>query len=113
MVTRPDDRQEISVAQAGCVYTPIPAEVDVPWPGGTFSFQIVQQSLPASCGGPTQQACQWAAITSDAWITITTPMPRVSDDVVDLTIAGNPDGPLRTGEVRVRGQIIRIVQRAR
>jgi hypothetical protein len=87
--------------------------LDIPWPGGTYSFQIVQQSMPASCGGPRQNACQWSAVTENPWIAITTPMPRVGDDVVNLTITENPTALERTGQVRVRGNTVQIVQRGR
>lgn len=109
----PEHRIDVRVSQAGCVYGVDPATVDVAWPGGTYSFRVVQQSLPASCGGPRQDACLWSATTEAWWITVMTPMPRVGDDEVTLKMTGNPTGPMREGLVMVRDQVVRVVQRAR
>ena len=107
----PTAGQNVRVAQAGCHYSVTVPSINVVAGGGPAQFGVYQQSDPYTCGGPLQNACMWIAQPDVSWITVTTAMPQYGDNPqVRLTIAGN-DGPAaRSGNVRVRDQVVRITQ---
>jgi len=108
----PTAGQNVRVSQAGCRYAVSTAGLSVPADGGTFSFDVYQQSDPLECGGPLQNGCVWSAAPDVPWITITTSMPHAGDDRVSFRVASNADG-VRSARITVRDQAVTIVQAAR
>jgi hypothetical protein len=99
--------------QAGCRYAVSTASISMVAGGGGAQFDVFQQSDPYTCGGPLQNACLWTAQPDVAWITVTTSMPQAGDNRVQLTIAANDSPVARSGNVRVRDQVVRITQAGR
>jgi hypothetical protein len=54
----PTAGQNVQVSQAGCRYSVSTTTLSVPADGGSFSFDVYQQSDPIECGGPLQNGCQ-------------------------------------------------------
>jgi hypothetical protein len=102
--------QNLHIAQAGCRYAVSTTAIAVAATGGTSQINVVQQSDPYTCGGPTQSACLWTAQSDVAWITITTTMPQAGDNPVSFTIAANDSTSVRSGRITVRGLVVRIDQ---
>jgi len=94
----PTAGQNIHVAQAGCRYGVSKTVIAIGAAGGLASFDVLQQSDPAECGGATQDRCVWSARSEVPWITITTSMPRSSS---------------RTGRIVVRDKVVTVVQAAK
>ena len=103
-------RSNVHVAQAGCHYAVSAGAVSVAAAGGPAQFSVIQESEPYTCGGPLQNGCMWIAQSDVPWITVTTSMPQYGDNPVQLTIAVNDGTTPRSGNVRVRDQIVRITQ---
>jgi hypothetical protein len=101
---------EVRIAQGGCRYWVSDTAFQVIASGSTHTFDVLQQSEPASCGGPLQNACRWSAQPTVAWITILTPMPRSGDDRVSFRVDANPGGGSRAGTIVVRDQVVTITQ---
>jgi Viral BACON domain/Putative binding domain, N-terminal len=108
----PTAGQNIQVSQAGCRYAVSTTGVNVPADGGTFTFDVYQQSDPLECGGPLQNGCVWSATTDAGWVTITTSTPRAGDDRVTFKVASNSGGT-RSAQIRVRDKSVSVVQAAR
>ena len=106
----PTAGQNVRVAQAGCHYAVSTAAISVGVAGGPARFDVYQQSEPLTCGGPLQNGCVWTAQADVSWITVTTSMPQAGDNPVQLTIGQNTTGAARSGNVRVRDQVVRITQ---
>lgn len=106
----PTAGQNLRISQAGCRYTVTKTTIDMPAAGGSATFDVVQQSDPTICGGPTQDACVWSAVSDASWVVVTTPMPQRGDRPVTLNVAANSGGVARSGTVRVRDRTIRINQ---
>jgi hypothetical protein len=102
--------QTVQVAQAGCLYSVSPVAVSFTAAGGTGTVDVFQQTQPNECGGPLQNACLWTASADQAWITVTTSMPRSGDDTVRFVVSANPTSSLRTGTITVRDKAVRITQ---
>ena len=107
----PTAGQNIHVEQAGCLYGVSTASFTIAAAGGSASFDVVQQSVPNTCGGPLQDRCVWSATSGVAWITITSPMPRSGDNPVAFTVAANA-GAARTGRITVRDKVVTVTQSA-
>jgi len=105
--------QNVRVAQAGCRYAVSTSAISVVAAGGAARFDVFQQSDPYTCGGPLQNACVWTAQADVPWITVNTSMPQAGDNPVQLTIAANDSSSARSGNVRVRDQVVRITQAGR
>jgi len=108
----PTAGQNVRVSQAGCRYAVSTTGLSVPADGGTFSFDVYQQSDPLECGGPLQNGCVWSAAPDAPWIAITTAMPHTGDDRVSFTVASNADG-VRSARITVRDKAVTIVQAGR
>jgi hypothetical protein len=106
----PTAGQNVRVSQAGCHYAVSTAAISVVAVGGAARFDVYQQSEPLTCGGPLQNGCVWTAQADVPWITVTTSMPQAGDNPVQLTIAANDSTAARSGNVRVRDQVVRITQ---
>jgi hypothetical protein len=104
--------QNLRVLQAGCYYGVSTSNIDVATVGGQGHFDVVQQSDPQLCGGPTQNGCQWTAVSNAPWITITTPMPQRGDNPVTFVVSPNNTGASRTGTIVVRDKVVTITQQA-
>lgn len=102
--------QNVLVEQAGCTYATSVDTVAVPATGGTASFDVLQQSIPVSCGGPLQDRCQWRATTTAPWITITTTGDRVGDNPVAFTVAANTSTEPRSATIVVRDRVVTVTQ---
>jgi hypothetical protein len=109
----PTAGQNVRVLQAGCLYAVSTAAVSVGAAGGPDRFEVLQHSVPNSCGGPLQNACQWSAHSDVSWITITTTMPQAGDNPVSFTVAANDSTSARSGTITVRDKVVRITQSGR
>lgn len=109
----PTAGQNLRIAQAGCTYGVSQSAFSFSASAGSGTFQVVQQSIPITCGGPTQDACLWTATSNVPWITITSSMPRRGDDPVNFTVAANDCTQPRTGQIQVRDRIVTITQAGR
>ena len=105
----PTAGQNVRVAQAGCRYAVSAGTMPVPAAGGSFAFDVYQQSDPLECGGPLQDRCVWTAATGAAWIAISTPMPQAGDNRVSFRVAPNT-GSARSATITVRDKTVTILQ---
>jgi hypothetical protein len=105
----PTAGQNVRVAQAGCLYGVSRDAFAFTTAGGAGTFDVVQQSVPNTCGGATQDRCLWTAVSDVPWITITSSMPRTGDNPVAFTVAANT-GAARTGRITVRDRVVSITQ---
>ena len=103
--------QNLHVAQAGCLYGVSRSSVDVAAAGGVANFDVLQQSMPNTCGGPLQDACVWTARSDVSWIAVTTHMPQVGDNPVSISVSANT-GAARTGHVVVSDKTVTVTQAA-
>ena len=106
----PTAGQNLQVMQAGCLYAVSTGSIAIAAGGGPSQFNVIQQSVPITCGGPLQDACVWTAQSNVPWITIDTPMPQVGDDPVRFTVAPNPGPDARIGIITVRDKTVRVTQ---
>jgi Putative binding domain, N-terminal/Viral BACON domain len=106
----PTAGQNVRVFQAGCLYSVTRSAITMPVSGGSANFDVLQQSVPNTCGGATQNACVWTAQADVPWITIVTSMPQAGDNRVSFTAAGNATGVARTGNIRVRDKTVVVTQ---
>jgi hypothetical protein len=102
--------QNIRVLQAGCLYSVSTAALTVAAAGGPGRFDVYQMAQPNTCGGATQNACQWTAQSDVPWITMTTSMPQAGDNPVAFTVAANVTTTARTGRITVRDKVVQITQ---
>jgi len=109
----PTAGQNIHVSQAGCVYAVSRTDISIGAPGGTATFDVIQQSLPNTCGGATQDRCLWTAQSDVPWITITSSMPRTGDNPVTFTVAANDGTSPRVGRIAVRDKTVTVAQAGR
>ena len=105
--------QNIRVAQAGCLYAVSLSAFSFTATGGSGTFDVIQQSVPNTCGGATQDRCVWTAQSDVPWITITGSMPRSGDNPVPFTVASNDGSASRTGRITVRDKVVVITQAGR
>ena len=106
----PTAGQNLRIMQAGCSYAVSTSAVNIAAAGGTGRFDVIQQSDPYTCGGPTQNGCVWTAQADVSWITITTTMPQAGDNPVSFTVAPNGTAAARTGRITVRGKVVQVTQ---
>ena len=102
--------QNVRVLQAGCLYAVSTSAISIAAAGGSGRFDVVQQSVPNTCGGATQDRCTWTAQADVPWITVTTAMPRAGDNPVSFTVAANPTTAARSGRITVRDKVVQITQ---
>jgi len=103
----------IRVAQAGCLYAVSRSAFSYTASAGSGTFDVIQQSVPNTCGGPTQDRCVWTAVSDVSWITITSSMPRSGDNPVAFTVATNDGAASRVGRIAVRDKVVVITQAGR
>ena len=96
--------------QAGCYYGVSTSNITVAAVGGQGHFDVLRQSDPQLCGGPTENACLWTAVSQVPRITITTPMPQRGDNPVNVVVSPNNTGATRTGTIVVRDKTVTIIQ---
>ncbi|MFM1769790.1 MAG: hypothetical protein RJA22_2319 [Verrucomicrobiota bacterium] len=91
----------VTLRQAGrpCVYTLSPTNRNHGTSAATNSF-----SINADAG------CAWAATTTNAWISLATPVAGTGPGAVTYQIAANPDAQERIGHIEVAGQILTLRQ---
>jgi len=106
----PTQGQNVQVQQAGCVYAVTQSSFAFAATGGASMFDVLQQSIPNSCGGALQDRCIWSATSTVPWIVVTTSMPRQGDDRVSFTVQSNATGSTRVGTIVVRDQVVQITQ---
>ncbi len=107
----PTAGQNLRVLQAGCHYAVSHSEFNVVATGGwPFTFDVIQQSDPYTCGGATQDRCIWTAVSNVSWITITSSMPRAGDNPVAFVVAPNNEAAVRVGTIIVRDKAVAITQ---
>ena len=109
----PTAGQNIRVAQAGCLYAVSRGAFSFTSGAGTGTFNVIQQSEPNTCGGPTQDRCVWTAQSDVPWVTITSAMPRSGDNPVAFTVAANDGAAERVGRIAVRDKVVVITQAGR
>jgi Viral BACON domain/Putative binding domain, N-terminal len=107
----PTAGQNIRVSQAGCTYAVSRSSISFASSGGSGTFDVIQQSVPNTCGSATQDRCVWTATSNVPWITVTSSMPRAGDNPVTFTVAPNT-GPAREGRITVRDKVVVITQAA-
>jgi hypothetical protein len=86
---------QLTVAQTpitACIYTLSPASQNVPFGGGTFSFNATRN---------TANGCSWSVSTSTPWITLTGAMSGLSPGVITFAVAANTSPSSRNGTVSV------------
>jgi hypothetical protein len=106
----PTAGQNIRIAQAGCQYAVSQNSFSIAASGGGGTFNVIQASVPNTCGGPTQDRCVWSAVSDVPWISIAGTMPRSGDDRVTFTVAANATGAARVGRITVRDKVVVINQ---
>jgi hypothetical protein len=106
----PTAGQNIRVAQAGCLYAVTQSAFSFASGGGGGTFDVLQQSVPNTCGGALQNQCVWTARSNASWITVTTSMPRSGDEPVSFTVAANAGAASRVGTITVRDKVVTITQ---
>jgi hypothetical protein len=106
----PTAGQNVRVAQAGCLYAVSQSSFTFAAGGGPGSFNVVQQSVPNTCGGATQDRCIWSAVADVPWIAVTGSMPRAGDNPVAFTVAPNTTGAARVGRITVRDRVVVVNQ---
>lgn len=109
----PTAGQNIHVTQAGCRYAVSRSAFSFAAAGGSGTFDVLQESDPNTCGGPTQDRCVWTARSDASWVSVTTSMPRSGDNPVTFVVADNNGAAARTGTVTVRDQVVTITQAGR
>jgi hypothetical protein len=109
----PTAGQNIHVSQAGCLYAVSRSAFSFASTGGAGTFDVIQQSEPNTCGGPTQDRCVWTALSDVSWITITSGMPRSGDNPVSFTVAPNDSAASRVGRLTVRDKVVVVTQTGR
>jgi hypothetical protein len=109
----PTAGQNLRVAQAGCLYAVTRSAFSFTSSGGSDKFDVIQQSDPNTCGGPTQDRCVWTAQSDVPWITITSSMPRAGDNPVAFTVATNDGSASRVGTITMRDKVVVITQAGR
>ena len=109
----PTAGQNIRVAQARLRYAVSRAAFNMVAAGGSFTFDVIQQSDPYTCGGATQDRCMWTAQSNVPWITITSSMPRAGDNPVAFVVASNDASVTRVGTITVRDKAVVITQTGR
>jgi hypothetical protein len=102
--------QNIRVAQAGCLYAVSRSDISIAAAGGSASFDVLQQSVPNSCGGATQDRCIWTAVSDVPWITVTSSMPSAGDNPVAFTVMANVGTTARVGRITVRDKVVIVTQ---
>ena len=105
----PTAGQNVRVSQAGCRYAVSVGTMPVPAAGGSFSFDVYQQSDPTECGGPLQDRCVWTASTGASWIALSTSRPQAGDGRVSFRVSPNA-GPARSATIAVRDKTVTVVQ---
>ena len=109
----PTAGQNIRIAQAGCVYAVSRSAFSLTAAATAGTFDVIQQSVPNTCGGATQDRCIWTAVSDVPWITITSGMPRSGDNPVAFAVAANDSTASRVGRITVRDQVVVITQAGR
>ena len=109
----PTAGQNIHVTQAGCVYAVSRSDISIAAAGGAATFDVIQQSVPNTCGGATQDRCVWTAQSDVPWITITSSMPRSGDNPVSFAVAANDGTAPRVGRITVRDKVVVVTQSGR
>jgi hypothetical protein len=105
----PTAGQNLQVAQAGCRYGVSQNQFTIPTAGGAFTFDVLQETDPNTCGGPLQDACAWSAVSSATWVVVPAGTRR-GDNPVHFTVAPNSSGTARTATITVRDQVVHITQ---
>jgi C1A family cysteine protease len=91
--------QDFTAGTSGCSYTISPVSQLFSDSGGTGNV-----SVTASAG------CNWAAVSNDGWIVITSGASGSGNATVQFTISPNSGSPSRTGTMIVAGQTVTIHQ---
>jgi hypothetical protein len=102
--------QNVRVMQAGCLYAVSTGAMSIPADGGPGRFDVIQQSVPNTCGGATQDRCTWTAQADVSWIVVTTTMPQAGDNPVSFTVTANSTTVARSGTITVRDKVVQITQ---
>jgi len=105
--------QNLQIQQAGCTYAVSTNAITVPAAGGPGRFDVIQESDPYTCSGPTQNGCKWTAQSDVPWITVTTWMPQVGDNPVSFSAAPNDGTVARTGRITVRNRTVTVTEAGR
>jgi hypothetical protein len=109
----PTAGQNIHVAQAGCTYAVSRSDISMGAAGGVATFDVLQQSVPNTCGGATQDRCVWTAQADVPWITITSSMPRSGDNPVAFAVTAHDGTTPRVGRITVRDKTVVVTQSGR
>jgi hypothetical protein len=83
---------------SGCTFTLTPPAQNFIKDGGTASVTVA-----------TQAGCNWTALPSNSWITITSGAAGTGNGSVGYSVAANT-GPQRSGSINIGGQTLSITQ---
>ena len=84
---------------SGCTYDVAPDSASFAAAGGTATLTVA-----------AQPGCGWAAISQDAWITVSAGSPGTGNGAVQYAVAANTAATGRTGTLVVAGQPVTITQ---
>ena len=90
--------QTFTVTQVNCSATLSPNKQDVPEEGGSFSVSVT-----------TQLGCEWQAIESLNWVTVTSGSIGTGNGTVTFTVSSNT-GKARSGNIAIAGKNLPIDQ---
>jgi hypothetical protein len=86
-------------AERDCTATLDPATRDIGWSGGTDDFYL---DIP--------EGCSWTATSNATWLTPSGSDSGIGGDLVDYTVAPNPDASPRTAALSIAGKTFRVTQ---
>ena len=66
----------------------------------------------ATVGVTSQPGCQWNAVSSASWLTVTSGAPANGNGTVSYSIAANPDPAPRSATITIAGQTLTVTQNA-
>jgi hypothetical protein len=109
----PTAGQNLRIAQAGCLYAVSRSAINVTAAATSGTFDVLQQSVPNTCGSATQDRCIWTPVSDVSSIIIMSSMPRMGDNPVAFTVAANDSATSRVGRITVRDKVVVITQAGR
>jgi hypothetical protein len=106
----PTAGQNLHVNQAGCRYGVSRTAIAAPAGGGSFNFDVLQETEPNTCGGPLQNACVWSASSDAPWVVLSSTNQHTGDGRVNFTVQANPGSSPRSATITVRDQHVHVMQ---
>ncbi len=89
-----------STSTAGCMYSVVPAELDLPVGGGTSSATLTA----------AQNSCPWLAFSTVDWLDVTSGNVGTGNATIAVKASSNPKAATRNAVVAVAGKVITVSQ---